>query len=142
AKAWEQELTRITVSGGTEAQRRNFYTALYHAMVVPNLFMDVDGAFLGMDQRPHQSRHFTNYTMFSLWDTFRATHPLYTIIDQKRTIDFIKTFLAQYEQGGRLPVCELAANENDTMIGYHSVSVIADALAKGIKDLDPEKAFA
>ena len=85
---------------------------------------------------------FTNYTVFSLWDTFRAAHPLYTIIDQKRTRDFIKTFLAQYEQGGRLPVWELAANETDTMIGYHAVSVIADAAVKGIDGFDLQKAFA
>ncbi|HET6892850.1 MAG TPA: GH92 family glycosyl hydrolase, partial [Pyrinomonadaceae bacterium] len=80
-------------------------------------------------------------TVFSLWDTFRATHPLYTIIDQKRTIDFIKTFLAQYEQGGRLPVWELAANETDTMIGYHAVPVIADATVKGIDGFNRERAF-
>ncbi len=75
------------------------------------------------------------YTVFSLWDTFRAAHPLYTIIDQKRTVDFINTFIRQYEQGGRLPVWELAGNETDTMIGYHAVSVIADAMAKGITGL-------
>ncbi len=89
--------------------------------------MDVDGRYRGRDLQIHQSQNFTNYTVFSLWDTFRAAHPLYAIIDQKRTRDFIKTFLVQYEQGGRLPVWELAANETDTMIGYHAVSVIADA---------------
>ncbi len=76
-----------------------------------------------------------------MWDTFRAAHPLYTIIDQKRTADFINTFIRQYEQGGHLPVWELAGNETDTMIGYHAVSVIADAMAKGIKGFDYEKAF-
>src|SRR5204863_8205620 len=81
------------------------------------------------------------YTVFSLWDTFRAAHPLYTIIEQKRTVDFINTFIRQYGQGGRLPVWELAGNETDTMIGYHAVSVIADAMAKGIKGLDYEKAY-
>jgi putative alpha-1,2-mannosidase len=99
-------------------------------MIAPNLFMDVDGQYRGRDFRVHTATGFENYTVFSLWDTFRAAHPLYTIIDQKRTLDFIKTFLAQYEQGGRLPVWELAANETDTMIGYHAVSVIADAAAK------------
>ena len=89
------------------------------------------------DQKPSSD----NYTIFSLWDTFRAAHPLYTIIDEKRTVDFINTFIRQYEQGGRLPVWELAANETDTMIGYHAVSVIADAMAKGIKGFDYEKAF-
>ena len=111
-------------------------------MIAPNLFMDVDGQYLGRDFKIHQADGFDNYTVFSLWDTFRAAHPLYTIIDQKRTVDFIKTFLAQYEQGGRLPVWELAANETDTMIGYHAVSVIADAAAKGIDGFDREQAFA
>ena len=133
---------KIAVTGGTDAQLTNFYTALYHAMTAPNVFMDVDGRYRGRDFKIHKAGDFTNYTVFSLWDTFRAAHPLYTIIDQKRTRDFIKTFLAQYEQGGRLPVWELAANETDTMIGYHAVSVIADAAAKGIDGFDLQKAFA
>ncbi|HWF89503.1 MAG TPA: GH92 family glycosyl hydrolase, partial [Pyrinomonadaceae bacterium] len=133
AKArWNAELNRITVSGGTAAQLTNFYTSLYHVMTVPNLFMDVDRRYRGRDFKVHVAEGFSNYTVFSLWDTFRAAHPLDTIIDRNRTRDFIKTFLAQYEQGGRLPVWELAANETDTMIGYHAVSVIADAIAKGI----------
>src|SRR6266850_1737643 len=135
------ELNQIQVTGGAEVQRENFYTALYHAMIAPNLFMDVDGQYLGRDFKIHRSEGHDNYTVFSLWDTFRAAHPLYTVIDQKRTIDFIRTFLAQYEQGGRLPVWELAANETDTMIGYHAVSVIADAAAKGIDGFDKEKAL-
>ncbi|HET6645726.1 MAG TPA: GH92 family glycosyl hydrolase [Pyrinomonadaceae bacterium] len=139
--SWQRELNKVEVKGGTEAQLRNFYTALYHSMTAPNLFMDVDGQYLGRDFKIHQANGFENYTVFSLWDTFRAAHPLYTIIDQKRTSDFIRTFLAQYEQGGRLPVWELAANETDTMIGYHAVSVIADALAKGIGGFDSEQAF-
>ncbi|HJP90467.1 MAG TPA: GH92 family glycosyl hydrolase [Pyrinomonadaceae bacterium] len=139
--AWNTELNKITVTGGTAAQLTNFYTALYHAMTVPNLFMDVDGRYRGRDFKTHKADDFTNYTVFSLWDTFRAAHPLYTIIDQKRTRDFIKTFLVQYEQGGRLPVWELAANETDTMIGYHAVSVIADAAVKGIDGFDLQKAF-
>jgi predicted alpha-1,2-mannosidase len=142
ARAWNAELSKIEVTGGTEAQRRTFYTALYHAMTAPNLFMDVDGLYLGRDFKVHRSEGFDNYTVFSLWDTFRAAHPLYTIIDQKRTVDFIRTFLAQYEQGGRLPVWELAANETDTMIGYHAVSVIADAAVKGIGGFDKEEALA
>jgi len=142
AVAWNRELNKIVVTGGTAAQLTNFYTALYHAMTAPNLFMDVDGRYRGRDFKTHKADDFANYTVFSLWDTFRAAHPLYTIIDQKRTRDFIKTFLAQYEQGGRLPVWELAANETDTMIGYHAVSVIADAAAKGIDGFDLQKAFA
>ena len=142
AAAWNRELSKITVTGGTDAQLTNFYTGLYHAMTAPNVFMDVDGQYRGRDFKIHKATDFTNYTVFSLWDTFRAAHPLYTIIDTKRTRDFIKTFLAQYEQAGRLPVWELAANETDTMIGYHAVSVIADAAAKGIDGFDLKKAFA
>ena len=139
--AWNKELSKIEVSGGTDAQMTNFYTALYHTMIAPNIFQDVDGKYLGLDKKIHDAPKDTNYTIFSLWDTFRAAHPLYTIIDEKRTVDFINTFIRHYEQGGRLPVWELAGNETDTMIGYHAVSVIADAMAKGIKGFDYEKAF-
>jgi predicted alpha-1,2-mannosidase len=142
AAEWNKELGKITVSGGSRAQLTSFYTALYHAMLAPNLFMDVDGRYRGRDLEIHKAEDFTNYTVFSLWDTFRAAHPLYALIDQNRTRDFIKTFLAHREQGGRLPVWELAGNETDTMIGYHAVSVIADAAAKGITGFDLEKAFA
>ena len=139
--AWNAELNKIAVSGGSKAQLTNFYTAMYHAMLAPNVFMDVDGRYRGRDLQIHHATDFTNYTVFSLWDTFRAAHPLYALIDQKRTRDFIKTFLIQYEQGGRLPVWELAANETDTMIGYHAVSVIADAAVKGIDGFDLQKAY-
>lgn len=141
SRAWTTELNKIQVRGGTETQLKNFYTAFYHTMIAPNLFKDVDGQYRGRDFRIHKAHGFDNYTVFSLWDTFRAAHPLYTIVDQKRTIDFIRTFLAQYDQGGRLPVWELAANETDTMIGYHAVSVIADAITKGINGFDKEKAL-
>lgn len=139
--AWNKELNKIQVFGGDEAQLKTFYTALYHADLAPNLFMDVDGQYLGRDFKIHKSEGFDNYTVFSLWDTFRAAHPLYTIIDQKRTRDFINTFLAQYQQGGRLPVWELAANETDTMIGYHAVPVIVDAVSKEIAGFDRQLAF-
>jgi putative alpha-1,2-mannosidase len=151
--AWNKELGRIEVSGGSVDQMTIFYTALYHTKIQPNIFSDVNGEYLGHDKKVHNLRpnpkskiqnpkSAEHYTIFSLWDTFRAAHPLYTIIDERRTVDFINTFLRQYEQGGRLPVWELAGNETDTMIGYHAVSVIADAMAKGIKGFDYEKAFA
>ncbi|MBX3297598.1 MAG: GH92 family glycosyl hydrolase [Acidobacteria bacterium] len=182
--AWNKELSKIEVSGGTDEQTTNFYTALYHTMIHPNVFNDVDGQYKGHDGKVHQlgsadtpvrmsvastrikvneSKSSTgnrslaggtgdadksvrapsdHYTVFSLWDTFRATHPLYTIIDQRRTVDYINSFIRIYEQGGRLPVWELWGEETDTMIGYHSVSVIADAMAKGIKGFDYEKAYA
>ena len=110
-------------------------------MMQPNIAEDIDGKYRGRDNQIHVADTFDYYTVFSLWDTFRAAHPLYTLIDKKRTSDYINTFIAQYEQGGRLPVWELASNETDCMIGYHSVSVMADAMAKGIKGFDYEKAF-
>ncbi|MCE3280938.1 MAG: alpha-mannosidase [Bacteroidetes bacterium] len=141
ATLWNKELGKIEVTDVDKDKLKIFYTALYHSMIQPNVNMDVDGNYRGRDNKIHKAEGFTNYSVFSLWDTFRAAHPLYTIIDQKRTADFISTFLAQYEQGGRLPVWELAGNETDCMIGYHSVSVIADAMVKGIKGFDYEKAF-
>jgi predicted alpha-1,2-mannosidase len=139
--AWDKELSKIQVKGGVEEQVTTFYTALYHAFLVPNLFMDVDGSYLGRDLQVHQSDGFDYYTVFSLWDTFRGEHPLFTLIQQERTIDFIKTMIAQYEQGGRLPVWELAANETECMIGYHAIPVIVDAWMKGIRGFDVEKAY-
>lgn len=140
-QAWEKELQKVAIEGGTEDQKTIFYTALYHSFLAPNLFMDVDGKYRGTDLKIHQAKDFDNYTIFSLWDTFRGTHPLYTIFQRKRTTDFIKTFLAQYQQGGQLPVWELAGNYTGCMIGYHSVSVIADAYAKGIQDFDTQLAL-
>jgi predicted alpha-1,2-mannosidase len=141
AAAWNKELSKIEVSGGTDEQMKNFYTALYHCMIQPNIYNDVDHRYRGRDNKIHTAEGFEYYTVFSLWDTFRAWHPLMTIIDRQRTLDYIKTFLAQYEQGGLLPVWELSSNETECMIGYHSVSVIADAVAKGITDFSMEKVF-
>ncbi|GAB5539098.1 MAG: hypothetical protein Salg2KO_12010 [Salibacteraceae bacterium] len=134
--AWNKELSKIEVSGGNLDEMKTFYTALYHCMIAPNLYSDVDGKYRGTDLQIHESKGHDYYTVFSLWDTFRAAHPLYTIIDQKRSLDFIKTFLAQYQDGGQLPVWELAGNYTGCMIGYHSVSVITDAYMKGITDFD------
>jgi len=139
--AWNSELGRIRVAGKSDQQLRNFYTALYHTMVVPNVMSDVDGRYRGRDNQVHHATSHTQYSVFSLWDTFRAAHPLYTLIDSVRTIDYIKTFLLQYKQGGRLPVWELSANETDCMIGYHSIPVITDALVKGVAAFDTSLAF-
>ncbi|GAB4279037.1 MAG: GH92 family glycosyl hydrolase [Marinilabiliales bacterium] len=133
---WNEELKKIEVSGGTEEQLTCFYTALYHSLLNPNLFMDVDGKYRGTDLQIHQAKGFTNYTVFSLWDTFRATHPLFTIIERDRTKDFLKTFIWQYKNGGKLPVWELAGNYTGCMIGYHSIPVIVDAYISGINDFD------
>jgi len=140
-KLWDKELSKIEVTSSDKNKLAIFYTALYHTMMQPNIAQDLDGKYRGRDNEIHTAEGFDYYSVFSLWDTFRGAHPLYTLIDKKRTADFINTFLKQYEQGGRLPVWELASNETDCMIGYHSVSVIADAMAKGIKGFDYEKAF-
>jgi predicted alpha-1,2-mannosidase len=138
---WNKELSKIEVTSDDKDKLAIFYTALYHTMMQPNIAQDIDGKYRGRDNQIHTAEGFDYYTVFSLWDTFRAAHPLYTLIDKKRTSDYINTFIKQYEQGGRLPVWELASNETDCMIGYHSVSVIADAMAKGITGFDYEKAF-
>ncbi len=138
---WNKELAKIEITETNKDKLAIFYTALYHTMMQPNIAEDLDGKYRGRDNQIHIADTFDYYTVFSLWDTFRAAHPLYTLIDKKRTSDYINTFIAQYEQGGRLPVWELASNETDCMIGYHSVSVIADAMAKGITGFDYEKAF-
>lgn len=138
---WNKELSKIEVTSNDKNKLAIFYTALYHTMMQPNIAQDLDGKYRGRDNQIHTAEGFDYYTVFSLWDTFRAANPLYTLIDKKRTSDYINTFIKQYEQGGRLPVWELASNETDCMIGYHSVSVIADAMAKGIKGFDYEKAF-
>lgn len=138
---WNKELSKIEVTSTDKNKLTIFYTALYHTMMQPNIAQDLDGKYRGRDNKIHQAEGFDYYTVFSLWDTFRAAHPLYTLIDKKRTADYINTFIKQYEQGGRLPVWELASNETDCMIGYHSVSVIADAMVKGIEGFDYEKAY-
>ena len=138
---WDKELSKIEVQGGTDVQKTIFYTSMYHAFTNPNLYCDVDGQYRGRDLKIHKTDNFDMYTVFSLWDTYRAAHPLYTLVQQKRTTDFIKTFIKQYEEGGTLPVWELSGNETGCMIGYHSIPVIVDAYMKGIKDFDAEKAF-
>ena len=138
---WNKQLSKIEISEFDKDKLAIFYTALYHTMVQPNIAQDIDGKYRGRDNQIHTAEGFEYYSVFSLWDTFRAAHPLYTLIEKKRTADFINTFLKQYEQGGRLPVWELSSNETDCMIGYHSVSVMADAMAKGIIGFDYEKAF-
>ncbi|MGA3013913.1 MAG: GH92 family glycosyl hydrolase [Bacteroidales bacterium] len=139
--AWNKELSKIEIQGGTQNQRATFYTALYHAFLNPNLYMDVDGKYLGRDLKVHQAKGFDYYTVFSLWDTYRAAHPLYTLLEPRRDNDFIKTFLHQYEDGGMLPVWELSSNETGCMIGYHSVPVIVDAYIKRIRDYDVDEAL-
>lgn len=138
--AWNAELNKISVKSGSKDDLTVFYTALYHTMIAPNIYSDVDGSYLGRDFNIHKIQD-NYYTVFSLWDTYRALHPLFTLIDHRRTNDFIKTFLLQYQQGGLLPVWELSSNETFCMIGNHAIPVIADAYIKGITDYDPELAL-
>ncbi|MCK9292363.1 MAG: GH92 family glycosyl hydrolase [Bacteroidales bacterium] len=138
---WNAEVGKIKVKGGTAEQNTVFYTAMYHAMLQPNTFTDIDGRYRGMDRKIHQAGSFTQYTVFSLWDTYRAWHPLMTIIEQKRSNEFIRSMLRMYEQGGLLPIWELAGNETYCMIGNHSISVITDAWMKGIRGFDGDQAL-
>jgi putative alpha-1,2-mannosidase len=134
--------TAKTVAIDYAKQRQTiFYTALYHASIAPNVYSDVDGQYRGMDQKVHTADGFTYYTVFSLWDTYRAEDPLMNLIDRKRTLDFVRSFLAMYEQGGILPIWPLASNETYCMVGNHSIPVIVDAYAKGIRDFDAEEAL-
>ncbi|MDF2452186.1 MAG: putative hybrid glycoside hydrolase, group 92(-20) family protein precursor [Bacteroidota bacterium] len=135
-KNWEKELSKIDISTKDAEKATVFYTALYHCLIHPSLAGDVDGKYRGRDHKIHTAVGFTPYTVFSLWDTFRALHPLFTIIEQKRTADIVHSFLHQYKESGRLPVWELSANETNCMIGFHSVSVIADAITKNINGFD------
>lgn len=140
-EAWQKELAKIDVKGGSESQQKTFYTALYHTHIHPGLASDADGRYRGTDRNIHKTEDFENYTTYSLWDTFRALHPLYTIIDQKRTTQYIRSFLERYQHFGNLPVMEFGGNEGFAMIGYHSLPVIADAWAKGIREYDGKMAF-
>jgi predicted alpha-1,2-mannosidase len=138
---WRKNLGKIRAGFLNEEDKVVFYTALYHSMLAPNTYSDVDGRYRGMDMKIHEDKSRTHYTVFSLWDTYRAAHPLYTIIDQKRTNDFIHSMLQKYQQGGMLPIWDLSACYTGCMIGYHGVSVIADAYMKGINDYDAELAL-
>ena len=138
--AWTKALSKIEVDSNEENKKTIFYSALYHTMIAPNLFSDVDGKYRGMDLKVHKSNH-EAFTVFSLWDTFRAAHPLYSILEQEKTKDFLKTFMKQYDDGGILPIWELSANYTGCMIGYHGVSVLADAQIKGIEGVDWFKAL-
>ena len=138
---WNQQLQKITIEAEDQDTKVNFYTAMYHTMIAPNLYQDVDGQYRGMDLKVHQTDEFDYYTVFSLWDTYRATHPLFTILETKRTEDFIKTFLAKYDEGGIMPIWDLSGNYTGCMIGYHAVPVISDAYLKGIRGFDKNKAL-
>ena len=140
-KDWDKQLGKIEIQCEDRDERTKFYTALYHSMLAPTIYNDVDGAYYGPDKQVHQADGWTNYSTFSLWDTYRAAHPLYTYVAPERVNDMVKSFIAFYEQNGRLPVWNMWGSETDMMIGYHAVAVIADAYLKGIGDFDAEKAL-
>lgn len=139
---WVKELGKVDIEGSTHDEQVKFYTALYHCYLSPNIYQDVNGKFRGTDLKIHQADNFTNYTVFSLWDTYRAFDPLMTILEPKRINDWVNTFLAQYKYGGMTPVWELSGNETFCMIGHHSVPVMVDAYQKGIRDYNAQEALA
>ena len=138
---WNRVLNKIDIEGGDVDERTIFYTSLYHSFIQPSLASDVDGRYRTMQHTIKKDSSYVDYTVFSLWDTFRAVHPLYTIIDAKQNQSFIRSLLRKYDESGILPKWELASNETGTMIGYHAVSVIADAIMKGQCDFNVNNAL-
>jgi predicted alpha-1,2-mannosidase len=140
--AWNRELGRIEIEGSRE-DKETFYTSMYHAFLAPTIHEDVTGEYRGLDQNIHRAERFTNYAIFSLWDTYRATHPLFTLIQSERDADMISSMLAHYDQSVEhlLPVWSLDGNETWCMIGYHSVPVIVDAYLNKVKGFDPSRAY-
>jgi len=140
---WNKELSKVAVTMSTEDDLVNFYTALYHSYIGTTVYDDVDHRYKGLDQNIHTATNFTNYSTFSLWDTYRALHPLLTILQPQRNSDMIRSMLAHYDQSAHhlLPVWSHHANDNWCMIGYHSVSVIADAILKETNEFDAERAL-
>jgi predicted alpha-1,2-mannosidase len=139
--AWERKLQRAVVQSKDSARKTIFYTALYHSMLAPTLFCDVDGTYRGADGKVHPTSAFLNHTVFSLWDTFRALHPLLTIIQPDKVDDLVQSMMAFSREGGLLPVWSLWGNETNTMIGYHAVPVIVDAIFKGLTTVNRNEAL-
>ncbi|MFP3834965.1 GH92 family glycosyl hydrolase [Chryseobacterium sp. SIMBA_028] len=139
---WNKELNKIVIKG-SEAEKTNFYTAMYHTFINPTVYMDTNGEYKGLDQNIHKANDFTNYTTFSLWDTYRALHPFFNIIQPKRNNDMVRSMMAHYDQFSMkmLPIWSHYANDNWCMSGYHSVSVVADAIIKGNYNGDPKEAL-
>ena len=141
ASAWEAYLGKLECPSSDPVERRIFYTALYHTAIHPSLYSDADGRYRGMDRKVHRADGWERYTVFSTWDTFRGEHPLLTMIEPERTVDFIQSMLSVYDEAGKLPVWELSGYETNCMIGYNSAPIIADAIARGITGFDVEKAY-
>ncbi len=140
-ESWNKELSKVLVKTRNGHDMRNFYTALYHVYTAPVLYNDHNGDYLGTDKKVYKAPGFNNYTVFSLWDTYRAAQPLFTLIQPERVPDMIKSLLAIYQQQGKLPIWPLMGCETDCMVGYPGVTVVADAYFKGFKGIDPQLAF-
>ncbi|MDH6311226.1 putative alpha-1,2-mannosidase [Dysgonomonas sp. PFB1-18] len=140
-KKWNDELNKIQIQTDDNAVKRTFYTALYHTMIAPSEFCDVNMDYRGADAQMHKNGSFRNYTTFSLWDTYRAAHPLMTIIHPEKMSDIINTMLTIYRQQGKLPVWHLTGCETDCMVGNPGISVVADAILKGYGGFDKELAY-
>jgi predicted alpha-1,2-mannosidase len=138
---WKAELSKVKAITSDTSILKTFYTALYRTSMAPNVLSDELGAYKGAGGNYQKATDYTRYSLFSLWDTFRAAHPLYTILQKDKIDDFIKSMLAHYEEYGLLPVWDLHANETNTMTGYHAIPVIVDAYFKGFRDYDVEKAY-
>uniref|UniRef100_UPI0030F45D28 GH92 family glycosyl hydrolase n=1 Tax=Paraglaciecola sp. TaxID=1920173 RepID=UPI0030F45D28 len=139
AQLWQQELGALQTPSNNLDDKKQFYTALYHSYLAPQTFNDVDGRFLGADGSAHAQSDYQRYSLFSLWDTFRALHPLLTISQPQRVDDMVKSMLGFYDEAGMLPTWDLMSNETDVMIAYHAVPVLVDAYLKGLTTADPHK---
>ncbi|MDL2221973.1 GH92 family glycosyl hydrolase [Parabacteroides sp. OttesenSCG-928-N08] len=140
-RAWNEELNKVLIETDDLSVKRTFYTALYHTMIAPSEFCDVNRDYRGTDKEVYTNVDFTNYTTFSLWDTYRAAHPLMTIIHPEKMRDMIQTMLAIYQQQGKLPVWHLMGCETDCMVGNPGISVVADAILKGYDGFDKQLAY-
>jgi predicted alpha-1,2-mannosidase len=142
AKAkWNNELSKIKIETTDPKKKKIFYTAMYHSMIAPNIYNDVNGDYRGTDKKVYNDTSFTNYTLFSLWDTYRAAHPLYTLVHSDKVSDMVESMVKIYEHQGKLPVWHLRGNETNTMPGYSAVPVVVDAVLKGIYKGDNEKVY-
>lgn len=139
--AWNKELAKVKIETMDSTARKVFYTALYHTMIAPSVFSDVNGEYMGSDFKPHKLTSGENYTTFSLWDTYRAAHPLMSIIHRERVPDMINSMLRIYQEQGKLPVWHLVGNETDCMVGNPGVIVVADAYLKGVEGFDKDLAY-
>jgi predicted alpha-1,2-mannosidase len=139
---WAKVFAKFEVEGGTDVQKKLFYTSVYHSFIAPNLYMDVNGDYVAAEKNMN-TKWFTNYSTYSYWDGFRTEHPLLTIVDQKHTREFVNSLISRYtDRKDHLPIWELCGYDNFCMLGYHGVSLIWDAISKGVDGIDPEKAFA